>query len=198
MIYKNYVKRLLDIVFSTFGLVITLIPMLVIGIVIKMTSEGTVFFRQQRFGKNSEPFTMFKFRTMATGSPIVANQDFGDMSEYVTSVGAFLRKTSLDELPQLWNVLRGEMSFVGPRPLADTDMEVIELRRANGGDCVRPGITGLAQVNGRNKLTNAVKAEFDSKYAMNLNFILEFKIVLMTLLAVVSREGINHNDGESL
>lgn len=137
---------------------------------------------------------MYKFRSMAHGAPVVANQDFSNMENYVTGVGMLLRKTSLDELPQLWNVLKGDMSFVGPRPLADTDFEVIKLRRENGGDLVRPGITGLAQVNGRNKVTNSMKAQYDSEYAKQLNFSLEIKIIWLTFRAVFLREGINYTD----
>ncbi|WP_260257920.1 sugar transferase [Weissella confusa] len=194
MLYKNYVKRSLDILFAVIGLIVSAVPMVVIALTIKGTSKGPVLFRQERYGLDSKPFIMYKFRSMAYGAPVVANQDFSNMENYMTGVGAFLRKTSLDELPQLWNVLKGDMSFVGPRPLADTDYEVINLRQENGGDSVRPGITGLAQVNGRNKVTNVMKAQYDSEYAKKLSFFLEVKIVWLTFRAVFLREGINYTD----
>lgn len=194
MVYKNIVKRCLDVIFSIAGIIVGSVPMMLVAILIKTTSSGPVFFKQKRYGRNSQPFTMYKFRTMAIDAPIVANQYFNDMNSYVTPVGEFLRKTSLDELPQLWNVLKGDMSFVGPRPLADTDLEVIKLRQENGADTIRPGITGLAQVNGRNKITNEAKAMYDGDYANKLCIGMEIRIVWQTLRAVFLREGINHND----
>lgn len=195
--YEKYVKRVLDVVFAIVGLLILAVPMLIISIFIKATSQGPVLFKQLRYGKHSKSFVMYKFRSMALGTPEKANQEFSDMDEYITCVGSFLRKTSLDELPQLWNVLKGDMSFVGPRPLAESDIEVVRLRQQNGGDLVRPGITGWAQVNGRNKISNQEKAAYDAEYATNLTFLLEFKIIWLTLRAVALREGINHNDEKS-
>ncbi|WP_259717424.1 sugar transferase [Weissella confusa] len=142
---------MLDIIFAILGILIGLVPMVIVAILIKLESSGPVLFKQERYGQNSKKFLIYKFRTMRTDAPILANQNFKDMKKYISPLGAFLRKTSLDELPQLFNVLRGEMSFIGPRPLAKTDMNVIKMRQVNGGDLVRPGITGLAQVNGRNK-----------------------------------------------
>lgn len=194
MVYKCVVKRLLDIIFAILGILIGLVPMVIVAILIKLESSGPVLFKQERYGQNSKKFLMYKFRTMRTDAPILANQNFKDMKKYISPLGAFLRKTSLDELPQLFNVLRGEMSFIGPRPLAQTDMNVIKMRQVNGGDLVRPGITGLAQVNGRNKISDNEKAAFDAEYAENLNFVLEFNIVWQTIRAVLKRDGINKND----
>lgn len=194
MVYKCIVKRLLDIIFAILGILIGLVPMVIVAILIKLESSGPVLFKQERYGQNSKKFLMYKFRTMRTDAPILANQNFKDMKKYISPLGAFLRKTSLDELPQLFNVLRGEMSFIGPRPLAQTDMNVIKMRQVNGGDLVRPGITGLAQVNGRNKISDNEKAAFDAEYAENLNFVLEFNIVWQTIRAVLKRDGINKND----
>ncbi|MCS9992947.1 sugar transferase [Weissella confusa] len=194
MVYKCVVKRLLDIIFAILGILIGLVPMVIVAILIKLESSGPVLFKQERYGQNSKKFLIYKFRTMRTDAPILANQNFKDMKKYISPLGAFLRKTSLDELPQLFNVLRGEMSFIGPRPLAKTDMNVIKMRQVNGGDLVRPGITGLAQVNGRNKISDNEKAAFDAEYAENLNFVLEFNIVWQTIRAVLKRDGINKND----
>lgn len=119
---------------------------------------------------NSREFVLFKFRTMTVSAPILANKGFNDMSQYLTTFGKFLRNTSLDEIPQVINILKGEMSFIGPRPLAETDFRVIELRKESGADLVRPGITGLAQMNGRNSLTDDEKAAFDAEYVHNISF----------------------------
>lgn len=195
-LYRIIIKRMLDIVFSLSLLIVTAIPMLIIFIAIKVSSRGAVIFSQVRFGLDSQPFRIYKFRTMRQNAPIVANQGFSDINQYVTKIGAFLRSTSLDELPQLVNVLKGEMSFVGPRPMANTDEEVVKLRNVSGADKVRPGITGLAQVSGRNIISDRTKAKFDSEYANKLTFGLDLKILLFTFRKVISQEGINQIDNE--
>lgn len=195
-LYRIIIKRMLDIVFSLSLLIVTAIPMLIIFIAIKVSSRGAVIFSQVRFGLDPQPFRIYKFRTMRQNAPIVANQGFSDINQYVTKIGAFLRSTSLDELPQLVNVLKGEMSFVGPRPMANTDEEVVKLRNVSGADKVRPGITGLAQVSGRNIISDRTKAKFDSEYANKLTFGLDLKILLFTFRKVISQEGINQIDNE--
>lgn len=192
MFYKKYIKRLLDVTVSLLLSIILAIPMGIIAIIIKLTSKGPVLFKQTRYGMYSVPFTIYKFRTMRVETPIIANQHFSNMGSYLTPIGKFLRKSSIDELPQLWNVLKGDMSFVGPRPLAETDIEVVKLREKNGANLVRPGITGLAQVNGRNNLDNEMKAMYDGVYVQNLSFLNEVKVVLQTFLSVSLQKGINH------
>ena len=175
--YERFFKRAFDIVFATLLLIVFIIPIVIIGVTIKLSDSGTPFFVQKRYGRADKQFSLIKFRTMRMGSPIVANSEFRDMDSYVTLLGKFLRETSLDEIPQIFNVIRGEMSFIGPRPLADTDYEVVKLRSKNGANNVRPGITGLAQVKGRNKLSNFEKSQFDGQYANNISLWLDVKIL---------------------
>lgn len=189
--YGRFFKRVVDIIFALILLMVFIVPMLIIGIAIKFSDSGTPFFLQTRYGRGDKTFTLMKFRTMSIGSPIVANSEFHDMDNYVTPLGKFLRETSLDEIPQIFNVIRGEMSFVGPRPLADTDFEVVEMRSKNGANSVRPGITGLAQVKGRNKLSNSEKAQYDGQYAKNISLLLDVKVVFLTVYKVLKRENIN-------
>lgn len=189
--YGRFFKRVVDIIVALILLMVFIVPMLIIGIAIKFSDSGTPFFLQKRYGRGDKTFTLMKFRTMSIGSPIVANSEFHDMDNYVTPLGKFLRETSLDEIPQIFNVIRGEMSFVGPRPLADTDFEVVEMRSKNGANSVRPGITGLAQVKGRNKLSNSEKAQYDGQYAKNISLLLDVKVVFLTVYKVLKRENIN-------
>ncbi|MFL2089197.1 sugar transferase [Leuconostoc mesenteroides] len=144
MVYRKFVKRLLDLLLAIPMLIILLIPLIIVGIIIKLTSEGPVLFIQERYGRNSKPFALYKFRSMTNKAPVKANSEFEDITSYVTPFGMFIRKTSVDELPQLWNIIKGDMSFIGPRPLAKTDEKVLSLRKQNGADQVLPGISGLA------------------------------------------------------
>lgn len=192
MLYRNYFKRLIDMLVAALVLIIGCIPMLIVAIIVKITSPGPVFFKQRRYGLNSEPFNMYKFRSMSERAPELANQNFADMDAYITPVGSFLRKTSIDELPQLINVFLGKMSLIGPRPLADTDRKVLDLRREFGADQVRPGITGLAQVNGRNNISDVEKAEYDTEYAQHVTARNDFAIVVQTIVKVVKQDDINH------
>lgn len=194
--YKKYIKRLIDLLFSIILIILLLLPMVIIAVIIKLSSTGPILFKQKRYGLNSEMFTMFKFRSMTESAPILSNQSFSKIDSYVTPFGGFMRRTSLDEIPQLFNVLVGHMSFVGPRPMANTDEEVVKLRNVSGADKVRPGITGLAQVSGRNIISDRTKAKFDSEYANKLTFGLDLKILLFTFRKVISQEGINQIDNE--
>ncbi|MBJ7639942.1 sugar transferase [Weissella confusa] len=189
--YERFFKRAFDIVFATLLLIVFIIPIVIIGVTIKLSDSGTPFFVQKRYGRDDKQFSLIKFRTMRMGTPIVANSEFRDMDSYVTLLGKFFRETSLDEIPQIFNVIRGEMSFIGPRPLADTDYEVVKLRSKNGANNVRPGITGLAQVKGRNKLSNFEKSQFDGQYANNISLWLDVKIVFLTIFKVLKQENIN-------
>ncbi|MDI6498964.1 sugar transferase, partial [Leuconostoc suionicum] len=166
------------------------IPLIIVGIIIKLTSEGPVLFIQKRYGRNSKPFALYKFRSMTNKAPVKANSDFEDITSYVTPFGMLIRKTSVDELPQLWNIIKGDMSFIGPRPLAKTDEKVLSLRKQNGADQVLPGISGLAQVNGRNNLSDEDKAAYDAKYAAHLSFRVDMLLTVETFVSVLKRDGV--------
>lgn len=188
--YRKFLKRFLDIIVAiTLGIVL-IVPLFFVAILVKLTSKGPVFFKQERFGLNSKPFTLYKFRSMTDGAPVKANSEFNDITSYITPFGMFIRKTSIDELPQLLNIIKGDMSFIGPRPLAITDERVLALRKKNGADQVRPGISGLAQVNGRNNITDENKAAYDAKYASQLSVQLDIVLIIETLVSVIKRDGI--------
>lgn len=188
--YRKFLKRFLDIIVAiTLGIVL-IVPLFFVAILVKLTSKGPVFFKQERFGLNSKPFTLYKFRSMTDGAPVKANSEFNDITSYITPFGMFIRKTSIDELPQLLNIIKGDMSFIGPRPLASTDERVLALRKKNGADQVRPGISGLAQVNGRNNITDENKAAYDAKYASQLSVQLDIVLIIETLVSVIKRDGI--------
>lgn len=190
MVYRKFVKRLLDLLLAIPMLIILLILLIIVGIIIKLTSEGPVLFIQERYGRNSKPFALYKFRSMTNKAPVKANSNFEDITSYVTPFGMLIRKTSVDELPQLWNIIKGDMSFIGPRPLAKTDEKVLSLRKQNGADQVLPGISGLAQVNGRNNLSDEDKAAYDAKYASHLSFRVDMLLTVETFVSVLKRDGI--------
>ena len=190
MVYRRFLKRLFDFLLALFLFIILLLPLVIIALIVKLTSKGPILFIQERYGRNSRPFKLYKFRSMTDSAPQIANSKFTDIQNYITPFGMFIRKTSLDELPQLWNIIKGDMSFIGPRPLANTDIKVIELRKQNGGDSVLPVISGLAQVNGRNKLTDVDKASYDGKYALNMSLFLDVFIILKTAFDVICSRGI--------
>lgn len=188
--YRNFLKRFLDTcVAIILGIVLSWL-LVIVAILVKLTSKGPIFFKQERFGLNSKPFTLYKFRSMTDGAPVKANSEFDDITSYITPFGMFIRKTSIDELPQLVNIIKGDMSFIGPRPLASTDEKVLALRKKSGADQVRPGISGLAQVNGRNNITDENKAAYDAKYVSNLSMQLDILLIIETLVSVIKRDGI--------
>ncbi|GEK61536.1 capsular polysaccharide biosynthesis protein Cap8M [Leuconostoc citreum] len=189
-LYRKVVKRLIDTTVAIIFGIVLIVPLFIVAILIKLTSKGPIFFKQERYGKNSVPFTLYKFRSMTDGAPVKANSEFSDIKSYVTPFGMFIRKTSIDELPQLINIIKGEMSFIGPRPLAITDEKVLRLRRQNGGDQVLPGISGLAQVNGRNNITDEDKAAYDAKYASHVSARVDSLLVMETFISVVKRDGV--------
>ncbi|WP_424571663.1 sugar transferase [Weissella soli] len=190
MVYRRFVKRFLDFLVAVILFIILFIPMGIVGIVVKLTSKGPALFVQERYGRNSRPFKLYKFRSMTDHAPQRANSEFTDIKNYVTPFGMFIRKTSIDELPQLWNIIKGDMSFIGPRPLAITDVKVLRIRKQNGGDSVLPGISGLAQVSGRNNLTDEDKARYDGKYATKISFNLDMVLVFETIYSVLKRDGV--------
>ena len=190
-----FFKRFVDIIVAYILLLIAYLPMAVIAFIIKITDGGPVIFRQRRIGKNGRCFICYKFRTMRCDAPSeLSTKEFVNAVEYITPFGAFLRKTSLDELPQLLNVLAGDMSLVGPRPLISGEKDMHILRKALGVYNVRPGITGLAQVCGRDRLSDLRKAECDAIYVSNMSFVGDLYIVLTTVKGVIKRDGINDLD----
>ena len=168
------------------------LPFLVIIVAVKISSKGPVFYWSKRVGKNSEFFMMPKFRTMHIDTPEVATDVLQNPDQYVTSVGSFLRRTSLDELPQLISVLRGEMSIVGPRPALYNQVDLISERRAMGIDLLLPGITGWAQINGRDEVDLSTKLDLDNEYLQRQNIWLDIKIICLTILAVIYSRGVKH------
>ncbi|MGR8837844.1 sugar transferase [Leuconostoc falkenbergense] len=185
MVYRRFLKRFFDLLLAIFLFIILLLPLIIIALIVKLTSKGPILFIQERYGRNSRPFKLYKFRSMTDSAPQIANSKFTDIQNYITPVGMFIRKTSLDELPQLWNIIKGDMSFIGPRPLANTDARVVALRQQNGADQVLPGISGLAQINGRNNLSDEKKAIYDEKYAKEVTFALDLRIIITTIFIVL-------------
>ena len=189
--YQHFFKRLLDIFWSSLALVLLAIPFVIISLLIRVDSPGPAFFRQQRMGKDGKPFKIYKFRTMNQCAPHdVATAKLDHANQQITHIGRFLRKTSIDELPQFINVLKGDMSLVGPRPVVLTETELIEMRSKNGANRVLPGITGLAQVNGRDRLSNLNKSNYDGIYASSVSFLIDLKIFVKTFWYVFLRLGI--------
>ena len=181
------VKRVLDVMFSFILLLLLCLPMLIIALLIVLTSKGSAIFRQERVGKGGETFVCYKFRTMYADTPAdLPTAKFENSHKYITPIGSFLRKSSLDELPQLYNVLRGDMSLVGPRPLIKCEGEIHEFRRRCGVYRVRPGITGLAQVNGRDRLPDIDKARYDARYSRNLSCAEDARIIRQTIFGAFS------------
>ncbi len=191
-VYCRYVKRILDIFFSFILIFLFLPSMLIIGIAIKIDSKGNVIFKQKRMGKDGKVFKCYKFRTMYTDAPsTMPAKDFFDVNKYVTRVGRFLRRSSFDELPQLFNVFLGSMSLVGPRPLICEEEGVHQKRSEAGIYALRPGITGLAQIKGRNLLCDSEKIENDRIYAENVKMRLDAKILFLTCFSILSGRGVS-------
>ena len=189
--YGAYGKRFVDLILACAALAVALLPMLIICILIRLTSRGEVIFKQERIGKGGEPFVCYKFRSMRADAPHdLPRTRFEEVARYVTPIGGFLRRTSLDELPQIINVLKGDMSFVGARPLIPAE-EAMHIGRARGGVyALRPGITGLAQVRGRDMIDDAQKLSYDLEYAEKISFLLDVKIFFGTLLGALRGENI--------
>ncbi|WP_373899181.1 sugar transferase [Haloimpatiens sp. FM7315] len=183
-------KRFLDIFMSLILLVLLSPLFLIISIIIKVNSKGPVFFTQDRIGRNNILFKFYKFRTMKVGTPNVATDKLSEANSYITSVGKVLRKTSLDELPQLINILNGDMTFVGPRPALFNQYNLKDLRTKAGVQVLVPGVTGWAQINGRDHNDDAQKTQLDRYYLLHRSINLDFKILLMTVFKVLRAEGV--------
>ncbi len=185
-------KRLFDFSLSVFAIAILAIPLLIIATVIRLTSPGSILFWSQRVGRNNQIFQMPKFRSMRLDTPAVATHLLHNPDQWLTPIGSFLRKSSLDELPQLWCILKGEMSFVGPRPALFNQDDLIAMRTERGVHRLLPGLTGWAQVNGRDELPILKKVELDFEYLQRKSFLFDLKIFWMTVLKVVVRDGVSH------
>jgi O-antigen biosynthesis protein WbqP len=185
-------KRLFDFTLSLFLIVVFSVPILLVALAVRLTSKGPALYWSDRVGKDNDLFGMPKFRSMRVNAPVVATHLMEDPSKYLTPIGSFLRKSSLDELPQLWNILIGDMSFVGPRPALYNQTDLIELRTTMGVSKLTPGLTGWAQINGRDELPIPVKVEFDVEYLKNRSMRFDFYILWMTFLKVIKRDGVSH------
>jgi len=185
-------KRIFDLLLGVAILVLLVAPMLLISIAVRLSSKGPALYWSDRAGKNNKIFKMPKFRSMLTDTPAVATHLLDNPDVYLSPIGGFLRSTSLDELPQLFSVLRGDMSFVGPRPALFNQDDLIALRTEKGVDKLLPGITGWAQVNGRDELSIPDKVALDVEYLNQQSFWFDIKILWMTFLKVVNRDGVSH------
>lgn len=185
-------KRLFDVALVLVTIVILALPMLLIAVLVRITSTGPVLYWSNRVGLKNQIFRMPKFRTMQVGAPVVATHLLNGPECYLTPIGSFLRKSSLDELPQLWSILKGDMSFVGPRPALFNQDDLISLRTEMGVHELVPGLTGWAQVNGRDELPIFQKVQLDVDYLERRSLLFDMKILWMTALKVLARDGVSH------
>lgn len=189
--YKNFLKRGIDFLLSLLGIIILSPVFLILCIAIKLDSKGPIIFQQKRVGKDKTHFNIYKFRTMRTYTPkempthLLENPDY-----FITKVGKFLRKTSLDELPQLFNILKGNMAVIGPRPALWNQYDLIEERDKYQANDIRPGLTGLAQISGRDELEIDLKAKLDGKYTANITPLMDLKCFFGTIIAVFKHDGV--------
>ena len=185
-------KRLIDLTLSLCAGLLFLFPLALIALAVRLTSKGPALYWSDRVGKSNRIFRMPKFRSMRTDTPAVATHLLGDASNWLTPIGSFLRKSSLDELPQLWSILVGDMSFVGPRPALFNQHDLIALRTELGVHTLTPGLTGWAQVNGRDELPIPEKVTLDAEYAARRSFLFDIYILWLTFLKVIQRDGVSH------
>ena len=185
-------KRIFDLILAIFLFLVLLISLLLIAVLVIITSKGPALYWSERIGKNNKIFKMPKFRSMLTDTPAVATHLLDNPDAYLSPIGGFLRRSSLDELPQLFSVLKGDMSFVGPRPALYNQDDLVALRTKKGVDRLLPGITGWAQVNGRDELSIPDKVALDVEYLDRQSFWLDMKILWMTFLKVIKRDGVSH------
>ena len=189
--YNKFFKRVIDVILSFLGIIILLIPMLIIAIIIKCSSKGPVFFKQKRVGLHKTLFNLYKFRTMRTDTPHdMPTHLLENPEQYITPIGKFLRKSSLDELPQIFNILTGKMSIIGPRPALWNQEDLIAERDKYGANDIRPGLTGLAQISGRDELEIDVKAKLDGDYVEKMSFIFDVKMFFGTIVSVLKSDGV--------
>ncbi len=189
---REQMKRLIDITFGMAILAISMFPLLVVALLVRVTSPGPVLYWSDRVGRHNRLFKMPKFRSMRIDTPAVATHLLSNPDQWLTPIGSFLRKTSLDELPQLWSIFKGDMSFVGPRPALFNQDDLIKLRTEKGVHEVLPGLTGWAQVNGRDEIPIPQKVQLDAEYLHRQSFFFDLKILWMTALKVFNRDGVSH------
>lgn len=185
-------KRVLDIVLGLTACLVFVIPFCVVALLVKLTSKGPVLYWSERVGRGNRLFAMPKLRTMRVDTPVVATHLLTDPQSFLTPVGGFLRRSSLDEIPQLWCIIRGDMSIVGPRPALFNQQNLIDMRTEQGVHLMRPGLTGWAQINGRDELPIPEKVRLDSDYARRQSLGFDLKVILLTVLKVIRRDGIVH------
>lgn len=185
-------KRLIDIALVLIAFSVFAFPMMLIAAAVRLTSPGPALYWSDRVGRHNRLFRMPKFRTMRMDAPIVATHLLNGPERYLTPIGSFLRKSSLDELPQLWSIFKGDMSFVGPRPALFSQDDLIAMRTEKGVHELVPGLTGWAQVNGRDKLPIPQKVQLDAEYLQQRSFLFDLKILWMTALKVLARHGVSH------
>ena len=189
--YRRFLKRLIDLGLSAVGIVVLAVPMLILAIIIKLDSPGPALIRQKRIGIHKTHFYIWKFRTMRTDAPEdVPTHLLKDPQKWLTGVGGFLRRTSLDELPQIFNIFCGHMAVIGPRPALWNQDDLIQERDKYGANDVLPGLTGWAQINGRDELDIPVKARFDGEYVEKMSFLFDCKCFFRTITAVLKAEGV--------
>lgn len=185
-------KRMLDLLLGVVVGILLLVPLVIVATAVRLTSKGPALYWSDRVGRNNVIFKMPKFRSMRVGTPAVATHLLANPKTHLTPIGSFLRKSSLDELPQLWSILVGDMSFVGPRPALFNQHDLIELRTQKNVHTLVPGLTGWAQVNGRDELPIPQKVALDAEYLQRQGFWFDIKILWLTFLKVVQRDGVSH------
>ncbi len=185
-------KRLFDLILAGLAGLVLFIPVVGVALLVRLTSAGPVLYWSDRVGRNNRIFSMPKFRSMRVGTPAVATHLLADPQSHLTPIGSFLRRSSLDELPQLWSIIKGDMSFVGPRPALFNQHDLIELRTRSGVHELVPGLTGWAQINGRDELPIPQKVALDIEYLQNKTLWLDIKIIFLTGLKVLKRDNVTH------
>jgi O-antigen biosynthesis protein WbqP len=191
-VISGFMKRICDLVLGFVAALVLLVPVLLVAVAVRLTSKGPALYWSDRVGRNNLIFKMPKFRTMRVGTPAVATHLLGNPAAHLTPIGSFLRKSSLDELPQLWSILKGDMSFVGPRPALFNQQDLIDLRTAQGVHELVPGLTGWAQVNGRDELPIPYKVKLDVAYLQRQSFWFDVRILWLTFVKVLRRDGVSH------
>jgi O-antigen biosynthesis protein WbqP len=185
-------KRLFDLTFAVLAAFVLGLPLVLVALLVKLTSKGPILYWSDRVGKNNRIFKMPKFRSMHVGTPAMATHLLTDPANHLTSIGSFLRKSSLDELPQLWSILKGDMSFVGPRPALFNQEDLILLRTEHGVHELLPGLTGWAQINGRDELPIPVKVKLDAEYLHRQSLGFDIMILWNTFTKILARDGVSH------
>jgi O-antigen biosynthesis protein WbqP len=185
-------KRVLDLAAALIALILAFVPLLLVALAVKLTSSGPALYWSDRVGRNNQIFRMPKFRTMRVDTPAVATHLLGNPDRFLTPVGGFLRKSSLDELPQIWSILVGDMTLVGPRPALFNQDDLVALRTEAGVHRLVPGLTGWAQINGRDEIPIPQKVQLDAEYLRNISFFFDLKIIFLTFLKVLKREDVSH------